>query len=199
MSLNKYPKEILWTAQYIMSVVGRKKLISEERVSVMRDGKEVTFGSMDAYCKGHLFDLKTGQIRDYKQQMAAYALGVMQKYGDEKLECHLVYSRFKYVDKFSLTREEAEDIVFGIIDSVNDPTRSPWPCEYCMWCARKKTCTALKHFAYTIGGQMSAMKHINLSEPLKPAVSERLLAIVSAVENWAGNIKSKVTKEKDNA
>ena len=199
MSLNKYPKEILWTAQYIMSVVGRKKLISEERVSVMRDGKEVTFGSMDAYCKGHLFDLKPGQIRDYKQQMAAYALGVMQKYCDEKLECHLGYSRFKYVNKFSLTREEAEDIVFGIIDSVNDPTRSPWPCEYCMWCARKKTCTALKHFAYTIGGQMSAMQHINRSEPLKPAVSERLLAIVSAVENWAGNIKNKVTKEKDNA
>ena len=195
MSLNKYPKEILWTAQYIMSVVGRKKLISEERVSVMRDGKEVTFGSMDAYCKGHLFDLKTGQIRDYKQQMAAYALGVMQKYGDEKLEWHLVYSRFKYVNKFSLTREEAEDIVFGIIDSVNDPTRSPWPCEYCMWCARKKTCTALKHFAYTIGGQMESMKHINLNEPLAPAVRKRLLAIVDAVENWSESIREKVNKE----
>ncbi len=46
---------------------------------------------------------------------------------------------------------------------------------------------------------MEAMKHINLNEPLKPAVSERLLAIVSAVENWAGSIKNKVTKEKDNA
>tara|TARA_R110000824_G_scaffold189200_1_gene370616 strand:- start:957 stop:1556 length:600 start_codon:yes stop_codon:yes gene_type:complete len=199
MPLKKYPKEILWTAQYIMSVVGRKKLITEEHISIMRDGEEVTFGSMDAYCKGHLFDLKTGQMRDYKQQMAAYALGVMQKYGDKELVCHLVYSRYKRVDKFRLTREEAENIVYGIIDSVNDPTRSPWPCDYCAWCGRKETCTALKHFAYTIGGQMEAMKHINLNEPLKPAVSERLLAIVSAVENWAGSIKNKVTKEKDNA
>ena len=33
-----------------MSVVGRKKLITEERISVMRDGEEITFGSMDAYC-----------------------------------------------------------------------------------------------------------------------------------------------------
>jgi len=178
-----------------MSVVGRKKLITEERISVMRDGEEITFGSMDAYCKGHLFDLKTGQKRDYKQQMAAYALGVMQKYGDKELTCHLVYSRFKGVDKFSLTREQAEDIVYAIVDSVNDPTRSPWPCEYCAWCARKESCTALKHFAYTIGGQMDAMKHINLNAPLKPAVRQRLLSIVDAVENWSEGIREKVNKE----
>ena len=195
MPRSKYPKEVIWSAQYIMSVVGRKKLITEERISVMRDGEELTFGSLDAYCKGHLFDLKTGQKRDYKQQMAAYALGVMQKYGDKELTCHLVYSRFKGVDKFSLTREQAEDIVYAIVDSVNDPTRSPWPCEYCAWCARKESCTALKHFAYTIGGQMDAMKHINLNAPLKPAVRQRLLSIVDAVENWSEGIREKVNKE----
>ena len=195
MSLKKYPKEVLWAAQYIMSVVGRKKLITEERISIMRGDEEITFGSMDAYCKGHLFDLKTGQIRDYKQQMAAYALGVMQKYGEKKLTCHLVYSRFKHVETFDLTCAEAEDIVYGIVDSVNDPTRSPWPCEYCAWCDRKETCTALKHFAYTIGGQMATMKHINLNEPLKPAVRQRLLSIADAVENWSENIREKVNKE----
>ena len=195
MTLSKYPKEILWTAKYIMSVVGRKKLITEERISVMRGDEEITFGSMDAYCKGHLFDLKTGQIRDYKQQMAAYALGVMQKYKEKKLTCHLVYSKTKEVEKFDLTREEAEDTVYAIVDSVNDPTRSPWPCEYCMWCARKETCTALKHFAYTIGGQMDAMKHINLNAPLQPAVRQRLLSIVDAVENWSEGIREKVNKE----
>ena len=195
MPLKKYPKEVIWSAQYIMSVVGRKKLITEERISVMRGDEEITFGSMDAYCKGHLFDLKTGQKRDYKQQMAAYALGVMQKYKEKKLTCHLVYSRFKEVQKFDLTREEAEDIVYAIVDSVNDPTRSPWPCEYCAWCARKESCTALKHFAYTIGGQMAAMKHINLNAPLQPAVRQRLLSIVDAVENWSEGIREKVNKE----
>jgi len=197
MTLSKYPKEILWTAKYIMSVVGRKKLITEERISVMRGDEEITFGSMDAYCKGHLFDLKTGQKRDYSQQMAAYALGVMQKYGDKKLTCHLVYSssRIREVDKFDLTRKEAEDTVYAIVDSVNDPTRSPWPCDYCMWCARKETCTALKQFAYTIGGQMATMKHINLNEPLEPAVRQRLLSIVDAVENWSEAIREKVNKE----
>ena len=195
MTLSKYPKEILWTAKYIMSVVGRKKLITEERISVMRGDEEITFGSMDAYCKGHLFDLKTGQKRDYSQQMAAYALGVMQKYKEKKLTCHLVYSKTKEVEKFDLTREEAEDTVYAIVDSVNDPTRSPWPCEYCAWCDRKESCTALKHFAYTIGGQMSAMKHINLNAPLQPAVRQRLLSIVDAVENWSEGIREKVNKE----
>jgi len=195
MSLKKYPKEVLWAAKYIMSVVGRKKLITEERISIMRDDEEITFGSMDAYCKGNLFDLKTGLVRDYKQQMAAYALGVMQKYKEKKLICHLVYSKTKEVRKFDLTRKEAEDIVYGIVDSVNDPTRSPWPCEYCAWCARKETCTALKHFAYTIGGQMATMKHINLNAPLEPAVRQRLLSIVDAVENWSESIREKVNKE----
>ena len=197
MPLKKYPKEVQWAARYIMSVVGRKKLITEERISIMREDEEITFGSMDAYCKGNLFDLKTGQMRDYRQQMAAYALGVMQKYGDKKLTCHLVYSssRLREVEKFDLTLKEAEDIVYGIVDSVNDPTRSPWPCEYCMWCARKETCTALKHFAYTIGGQMATMKHINLNAPLEPAVRQRLLSIVDAVENWSESIREKVNKE----
>ena len=72
--IEDYPKEIVWAAGYILSVAGRKKLISEQRGAIMRDGEEISFGSMDAYCKGHLFDLKTGMKRDYKQQRAAYAL-----------------------------------------------------------------------------------------------------------------------------
>ena len=189
-----YPKEIVWAASYILSVAGRKKLISEQRVSIMRGGEEISFGSMDAYCKGHLFDLKTGMKRDYKQQMAAYALGVMQKFGDKKLTCHLVYSRFKDVETFDIELEEAERIVYGIVDSVKDPTRSPWPCDYCRWCSRKDNCTAIKHFSYTIAGQVEAMKQINLDDPLDPAVRERLLSIVDAVEDWGCRIRDKVKK-----
>ena len=183
-TIKDYPEEIVWAASYILSVAGRKKLVSEQRVSIMRDGEEITFGSMDAYCKGHLFDLKTGMKRDYKQQMAAYALGVMQKFGDKKLTCHLVYSRYRDVETFDIELEEAERIVYGIVDSVNDPTRSPWPCDYCRWCARKDNCTAIKHFSYTIAGQVEVMKAINLNEPVSPAVKERLLSIVSAMDKW---------------
>lgn len=190
-----YPKEIIWAAQYILSVSGRKKLITEQRVNIMRDGVAISFGSMDAYCKGHLFDLKTGQVRDYRQQMAAYALGVMQKFGDKKLTCHLVYSRFRKAETFDLSLSEAEDIVYGIIDSVNDPTRSPWPCSYCSWCSRKESCTALKQFSYSVAGQLEAMDKINLDGPIKPAVRERLLSVVDATEEWALSVREKLKKE----
>jgi len=194
--LKDYPEEIVWAAAYILSVSGRKKLISEQRVSIMRGGEEVSFGSMDAYCKGHLFDLKTGLKRDYKQQMAAYALGVMQKFGDKKLTCHLIYSKYKKAEKFDITIEEAEDIVYAIIDSVEDPTRSPWPCDYCRWCGRKENCTAIKQFGFSVAGQLELMKHINLDEPINnPAVSERLLSIADAVEGWASGVREKL-KEK---
>jgi len=192
---SKYPKEIVWAAQYILSVSGRKKLITEQKVEIMRDGVAVSFGSMDAYCKGHLFDLKTGQVRDYRQQMAAYALGVMQKFGEKKLTCHLIYSKYKKAETFDLSLEEAQHIVYSIMDSVNDPTRSPWPCSYCAWCARKESCTALNQFAYTVTGQLEAMRKINLNGPITPAVRERLLSVVSALEGWACRIREKVNKE----
>ena len=58
-TVKDYPDEIAWAASYILSVAGRKKLISEQQVPIMRGDEEISFGSMDAYCKGHLFDLKT--------------------------------------------------------------------------------------------------------------------------------------------
>ena len=193
-TVKDYPKEIVWAASYILSVAGRKKLISEQQVPIMRGDEEISFGSMDAYCKGHLFDLKTGMKRDYKQQMAAYALGVMQKFGEKKLKCHIVYSRYRDVETFDIDIKEAESIVYAIVDSVNAPTRSPWPCDYCRWCARKDNCTAIKHFSYVIAGQVEAMKAINLNEPVSPAVKERLLSIVDAMDKWGDWIKEKVRK-----
>ena len=192
MSLTKYHAEVVWAARYISKMAGRRKLHIEKRIVVMRGDEEITFGTLDAYCKGHLFDLKTGRQRDYKAQMAAYALGAMQQFGDKKLTCHLVYSKSREVETFDLTYEEASDIVYNIVDSVNDPTRSPWPCEYCAWCGRKDTCTALKHFGYTVAGQVEAMKQINLNAPLVPAVRKRLLAIVDAVAKWAKRMHEKV-------
>ena len=40
------------------------------------------------------------------------------------------------------------------------------------------------------------MKAINLNEPVTPAVKERLLSIVSAVEKWGGWIREKVKEKK---
>jgi hypothetical protein len=39
------------------------------------------------------------------------------------------------------------------------------------------------------------MRKINLNGPITPAVRERLLSIVSALEGWACRIREKVNKE----
>ena len=67
----KYDKEDVYAAEYIRAIAQGKELESEVEVSFMRDGKEATFGTFDAYCEGHLFDLKTGrEKRYYLPQMA---------------------------------------------------------------------------------------------------------------------------------
>ena len=187
-----FHKEILWAARYILEKAEGKELHSEQVVSVMRDGSEATFGSVDAYCDGHLFDLKTGQVRNYDAQMAAYALGIMQKHNLKEVTCHLIYSKRRYVDVKVISFSEAENTVYSIIDSVTDETRSPWLCEYCNWCQREKSCTAIKNFGYSIGGQIEAMNNLNLDEPLSPAVKARLLSIVGTVERWADGVREKV-------
>tara|TARA_Y100000588_G_scaffold223141_1_gene237067 strand:- start:10877 stop:11380 length:504 start_codon:yes stop_codon:yes gene_type:complete len=90
-----------------------------------------------------LFDLKTGQKRNYRPQMAFYALGLMQKYNERKCEVHLVYSKYKDADVYTITREEAEDVVFRIVDSVKSPDKKETPCDYCNWCSRRGKCSAL--------------------------------------------------------
>ena len=147
----KYDQEAVATAEYIRKVANGKKIESEVEVSLMRNGKEITYGTYDAYCEGHLFDLKTGQMeRYYVPQMAVYVAAICQRDNVDKIEVHLIYSALKKVDKFTLTREEAEKVAHRVIDSVNDPTRSPNTSEYCNWCGRQESCTALRGMAMTV-------------------------------------------------
>ena len=187
-----FSKEVLWAARYILDKTKGREVHSEQVVSIMRGEEEITFGSVDAYCEGELFDLKTGRMRDYGPQMAAYALGIMQRYDLREVTYHIVYSKYRetHVEKISL--EQAMDTVYSIVDSVNDPTRSPWLCDYCRWCSREESCTAIKTFGYSIGGQIDLLWQQNLDGPLDPAVKQRLLSIVGTVERWAVAVKEKV-------
>lgn len=187
-----FSKEVLWAARYILDKADGRQIHSEQVVSVMRGEEELTFGSVDAYCDGELFDLKTGRERDYGPQMAAYALGIMQKYDLEEVTYHIVYSKYRKAVVEKITLQEAMDTVYSIIDSVADPTRSPWLCDYCRWCSREESCTAIRTFGYSIGGQVDLLWQQNLDEPLDPAVKQRLLSIVGTVERWAVAVKEKV-------
>ena len=90
-----------------------------------------------------MFDLKTGEERDYRPQMAFYALGLMQRHGEDAVEVHEVYSRSRKAKVYEITREEAEGVVFPLHLAVKDKGKQPSSNEYCSWCANRATCPAL--------------------------------------------------------
>jgi len=102
-------------------------------------------GTADAVCVRAMWvsDVKTGQVRNYRQQLAAYALACMEDHFAESWTAHVVYVDQQLVRSYDFTREEAEATTQAWISAATSPLARPTPCEYCSWCANKETCSAL--------------------------------------------------------
>jgi len=98
-------------------------------------------GTADAVCLGGrwLADLKSGQVYDYKAQMAAYALGLMVQELELEWTCHLLFCDQQRVVTHYFRYAEARDIVKAAVDNVGTP---PVINDYCGWCAYSLTCSA---------------------------------------------------------
>jgi hypothetical protein len=98
-------------------------------------------GTADAICaKGRwIADLKSGQIRNYREQMAAYCLGLMTEHLEMEWTYHLIFCDAEQTVSETLTFAQARDIVQGVIDNVGT---APTPNDYCGWCAKSLTCSA---------------------------------------------------------
>ena len=113
----------------------------EEELQAVVPVAGVKPGTMDALCieGGWLADFKTGQIRSYYAQMAAYALACMDTYFADEWTAHLIFVDQKQVNSHTFTREEAEQLVTGIVNAPKVET----PCEYCGWCGKFESCPAV--------------------------------------------------------
>jgi hypothetical protein len=102
-------------------------------------------GTADALCveKKWLADIKSGQVRNYREQMAAYALACMDAHWESSWTAHVVYVDQRVVRSYQFTREQAERIVQDVITSATYSQAQPTPCQYCDWCANKDKCKAL--------------------------------------------------------
>lgn len=98
-------------------------------------------GTADAVCLGGrwLADLKSGQVYDYRAQMAAYALGLMVQEMEQEWTAHLLFCDQQRVVTHHFTFVEARDIVAAIVANVGTP---PVINDYCGWCAHSLTCSA---------------------------------------------------------
>lgn len=101
----------------------------------------IATGTMDAAAMPLciLFDFKSGEIRNYKEQMAAYSLSCMQARGVNGWKAILLFIDKKVEVEHTFTREEAETLV----RSVRDAEQKPTTCEYCTWCEKFTECPAV--------------------------------------------------------
>ena len=186
--------EVQWAADYIGDIIQPypDEVVIESRVTVEMNGKELTFGHADAYCRNSLFDLKTGhQQRNYGPQMAVYALGLMQKNGYKEMNIHLLYSALKKVHAYTITREEAEKEVFDTVKKCENPTKAPKPCDYCGWCAHRLRCTALNDSAMIMSGGLEYPEDMNLAEVKDPATMGKFKAVADALKTWIDAVSEK--------
>lgn len=111
-------------------------------------------GTEDARCEDEnmSFDLKSGQIRSYYEQMAAYALGNLERqfyehFDPQRLEestwtCCLLFCDQREFTRIEFSYATAKAVVDGVLEAVNDPNAVATPCQYCSWCLKADSCAA---------------------------------------------------------
>lgn len=136
-----------WASDYVRNRCGIEEVLSAEsecRIGCFVDGFNIT-GTMDAVCPSMhlLFDLKTGEIRNYREQMAAYAFACMEWYSRSEWTAVLVFADQKEIREHRFRREEAEEIVREIVNARTAGNPEPIVCEYCSWCSKFSACQAV--------------------------------------------------------
>jgi Protein of unknown function (DUF2800) len=102
-------------------------------------------GTEDARCESEAisFDLKSGSLRSYYEQAAAYALGNMERTFEENWTFVLLFCDQREFTRLEFNHAQASAVVADVVASATDPNRKPTACEYCSWCRKADTCVAL--------------------------------------------------------
>lgn len=134
---------VLWATSTIRTICGDHTVFADKQSTAMQPWHPaITGGEADAICPslGIIFDLKSGQPRNYWPQQACYAISLMDAYFLPEVTCHLLFCDSQQLVSRTFTYDEAHSLIHGIIASLNHP---PSPCDYCSWCANQNTCPAL--------------------------------------------------------
>ncbi len=131
-----------WAVNALRAIAGTAEIITDEQRCRVRC-MSLT-GTADAWMPELAMsaDLKTGQIRNYREQMAAYALGFMDETFRPEWTTHLLFCDQRQLVTYRFTYDEATEIVTEVIARYHDFGKEPTVCEYCSWCAKAETCPA---------------------------------------------------------
>jgi hypothetical protein len=161
-----------WAVDKARELAGDHALEAREEFLRMHTPGIEHVGTADVLCVGGgwVGDLKTGQMRSYLEQMAAYCLACMAREFADAWTAHVIYADARQVASYRFTWDEAKRVVDGIIAEVRDKHARPRGCEYCGWCRHKDRCTARLDDA---NGALTVIDETALS---LPELRERIMA-----------------------
>ena len=161
-------------------------------------------GTADAVCKEQKWvaDIKTGQVRDYRNQLQAYALACMEDNFETSWTAHVIYVDQSMIRSYDFTYEEAKQGTQRVIDRATSADAKPTPCEYCSWCKHYNNCHAIVRQAESAialipeatGNSIEAIKERILSTPeaLGSFIREWKLAEKEIAEPLLGHLKTRL-------
>ncbi len=134
-----------WGIETLRRLSGGEHVETREEYLAMAVPGLSKLGTADAICKRQRWvaDIKTGQVRNYRQQLAAYALACMEDHFAESWTAHVIYVDQQLVRSYDFTRAEAEATTQRWISEATSADAKPTPCEYCQWCAHFNECGAI--------------------------------------------------------
>ena len=115
-------ESILWAVKTVRTLCSGEEVIADKnRCAFPQWHPRVTGGEADCLCPalGKLFDLKSGQIRNYWEQQASYAKSFMEREFLDEITCHLLYCDQQQIVTRKFTYREAISIVNGVVDAVD--------------------------------------------------------------------------------
>jgi hypothetical protein len=138
-----------WAVQVTRIMAGGTRIFSADADCKVKVPGLPRGGTCDAVLpdKHAHHDLKSGEVRDYTEQMAAYAYGHMETHFCSEWTARLLFCDARQVVTYRFSYEQAKGIVEGILEDYRDPDAKPTPCDYCGWCALRDECTARRALA----------------------------------------------------
>lgn len=133
-----------WAVTALRAMAGGEAiLVAEDDCRVTVPGFENP-GTADAIVPAKFFhaDLKTGSKRNYREQMAAYSLGLMDQHFAGEWTAHLLFCDQREIVTHTFTHREAGESVARVLAAYHDGHKRPVLCEYCSWCAKAMGCPA---------------------------------------------------------
>lgn len=130
---------VLWAVDTARALAGAHPLeANEDALRVEVCGMT---GTADVACfsAGWSGDLKSGQVRNYLEQQAAYALGFMLANFAEEWTVYLFFCDARELVTLRFTLESAEKIVRDVLALAKEPGL-PTPNDYCGWCSKRFEC-----------------------------------------------------------